>query len=360
MTIRIEERPGRVIGAMVRALAIARGDNPAARAYLEAGGDVHSEAAARVIRAAMGAVSPESLAEALLPAGRDLSALVRSGGSTFARLIALGARRVPFRVRMVEQLDGARAQFVAAGAAAPLSAGAYLAEALPLRKVVAIVSQANEVLRADRNIVDSVLAGDLGDAVAHATDVEFLDYGLAPSDDGPGGLGYGLAQIASTGSTVAALDSDLGRMQRALSDNGHGLAAAAWLMHSSTLSAMQGMRSGGLHAWPSLHLAQPQLLGRPVLATPAAPMNGSPGQSAIALVDATSVRYADDDGMDIAVSRYAALRLDDAPAADATTGAGEQVTSMFQTDAFAVRATKFVNWRMGRSSGIVTLTGVTI
>lgn len=358
--VRLEERPGRVIGAMVRALALSRGDNVAAAAYLMAADDAPSASAARVIKSSIGAVSPEALASALLPAGRDLSALVRSGGSAFARLVALGARRVPFRVRLVEQTAGARAQFVGAGAAAPLSSGGYLAEALPVRKVVALVAQVAELLRADRNLVDGVLAGDLSDAVAHAMDTELLDFALPPTDDGPGGLGYGLAQIASSGSTVAAIDSDLGRAQRALTDNGHSLAAAAWLMHSSTLSAMQAMRSGGLHAWPSLHLATPQLLGRPVLATPAAPMAGSPDQSAIALVDASSVRFADDDGIDIAVTKYATLRMDDAPTADANTGAGENVTSLYQTDSFAVRATRFVNWRMGRSSGIVTLTGVTI
>lgn len=351
---------GRLAGTLIRALAVARGQRAAALAYLEADPSSHATAARAMLKAAVGATSTEDVGLAMSGAGRDLAALTRAGGRSFLTMLqALGARRVPPRCALIEQAAGASAAFAAPGEALPVSAGAFDRDGLTPRRVGGLVVQADELLRADPTIVDAILAADLADALAFATDAALLDVAAMPSDAEPGGLAYASPTFPVAGTATADLDAGFTALQRSLTDAGHTLANAIWAMPAGTLSALQQRRdSSGAYAWPTLHAVQPTLLGRPVFGTPAVPLHGSPRMASIALVDATSVRYADDDRLAVDVARHAALELSDAPSAHADDGTGAAMTSLFQLDAFAVRAVRFVAWRLGRSTGAATLVGV--
>lgn len=351
---------GLLAGCLIRALAVARGQRSAATAYLEADPTAHAAAARAMLRAAVGQTLPEDVGLAMSGAGRDLAALTRTGGrSMLAALQALGARRVPPRCALIEQGAGAAAAFASPGEALPVSAGSYDREGLTPRRVGALVVQADALLRADPLVADVILAADLADALALAIDTALLDVAAMPTDASPGGLAYASPTFPAAGSATADIDAGLAALQRSLTESGHGLGRTIWAMHASTFAALQQRRdSSGAHAWPTLHEPQPTLLGRPVLATPAVPRHGSPGTSSIALIDAASVRYTDDDRLAIDVSRQAALQMDSAPAGSAADDTGTPMTSLFQVDCFAVRGVRFVAWRLGRASAAATLVGV--
>jgi hypothetical protein len=346
----------RTIGCVVRALALNAGRAGAAASYLAASGG--PQRGVELLRAAVGATSSENLSQALKPAGRSIGDLIRSGASLYSALLRAGARRVLARVRYVEQGAGARAAFLAPGQPAPLSSGAYEAGGLTPIRLVALLVRSNEVLRADPE-ADAALGADLADAVALGVDVELLQHGTAPGIGTPGGIGNGAAVIAAGAGTVAGIDDGLRQVLQAVYNSGGTPSSTVLALNPSLLALMQNTRSSGQHAWPTLNQSRPTLAGCLVVPTAGQQWGGSPGAGAITAIDARQARFTDSDELLIDTSEGAAIEQSDAPSMDGNTGTGASVVSMFQTDATAIRATKFLAWR-AHSASVATLTGVAL
>ena len=76
----------------------------------------------------------------------------------------------------------------------------------------------NELLQSSAPTAESILSRDLAAAVVSALDLAFLDHtsgGVAGAK--PAGIAYGTTPMASSGSTLSAIDSDFGLMIQALS-----------------------------------------------------------------------------------------------------------------------------------------------
>ena len=68
------------------------------------------------------------------------------------------------------------------------------------------------------------------------------------------------------------------------------------------------------------------------------------------LVNASGIDYADNSLLQLSISTEASLQLNSAPSAGA-----QQLVSLFQINAAAVRLTKFANWQRRRATAVAVL-----
>lgn len=345
-----------LIGPFIHGLAIAGGDRSEAAAYLSGQPGAEAAQAARIIKAAVGALAPSDVASASKAIGIELGSLVR--GRSIISAIP-GQRPAPFRVRVFEQNSGARAVFLAPGQPAPVhTLGFDAPQPLAPAKIATICVQSGELFRAAPALADSIAPADLAAACAAGADAVFLDHTAAPTDDTPGGIGYACLAYESAGSTAAAIDGDLRKMLAALTTVGHSLRTGCWLAHARTAAYLSTLRSGDVAAYPGARADGGTLLGLPLLASPDVPVAGSPGTTTLTLLVGDQVRIADDGTAAIDVSRATSLQMNDAPTQNALTGGGTSMVSLYQSGGVAIMATRWQNWRLARSDAAVVLENV--
>lgn len=135
------------------------------------------------------------------------------------------------------------------------------------------------------------------------------------------------------------------------------LTAAHWIVHPRTATALSLMRgSGGAPAFPNINArGGGTLLGLPVVVSGnVSVIAGSPDETSIFLIDADGVALADDNAADFEVARHASIVMDDAPEAGA-----QQLLSLWQAGLAALRAQRWINWKVRRPSIAAVLSGVT-
>jgi hypothetical protein len=114
--------------------------------------------------------------------------------------------------------------------------------------------------------------------------------------------------IPSTGSTAAAIDTDLGTALDALSAAGSDFATAAWIANPKAASYLARLGdASGARAYPTVTVLGGTLFGLPVLVSGAVPRFDSPTTSFNDLLDGASVLVVDDDRTDFSVSTAGAV-----------------------------------------------------
>ena len=94
-------------------------------------------------------------------------------------------------------------------------------------------------------------------------------------------------------------------------------------------------------------------LGYPAIVSQSALMTDSPsGGNLLIFLVPSEIMLADDGGVDIEVSGEASIQMSDTPNNDATSGTGQSLVSMFQTDSVAIRAIRHVNWGKRRTGAV--------
>ncbi|MBX3664974.1 MAG: phage major capsid protein [Burkholderiales bacterium] len=344
---------GLTAARFAKALAIARGDLPAAHAYAESQNWRNTPDVAKALKAAVTAVSTEEGAALLRDVGFDFAEFLRPQ-TIVGRLT--GLRRVPFNVKMLAQVGGTSANWVGEASPKPVTAASFDTDALPLAKVAAIAVITEELARSSAPSAESVLSRDLGAAGAQALDRAFID----PANSGvsgvkPAAVTHGAPQFPSTGATADAIDDDLAALIQTLTDAGSDLTFAAWIMRPQTAVYLSRLRSGGALAYPGITVKGGTLLGLPVIVSGNVPTSDESGNaSSITLVDAAQVAIADDGDSALSVAAHASLQMD----SDPETGA-QQLVSLWQRNLIALRVERAVNWKRRHANVAAVLTGVT-
>ena len=290
------------------------------------------------------------------PVALDLAVLVRPM-SIIGRM--RGVRQLPFNHRLVGFSTAARAYWRRPGSAIPVTDAGFNSPADLDRKTVgAILIAPNEALESANPMVERQLIADLSAAVASAMDAAFVDATNAGSDSTPAAITRAGTIAASTGTTVAAIDSDLAGMVSALLAGGSTLQSAAWVLHPRTafyLSRLRGSDGGPIH--PRITALGGDLFGLPVLVSAGVPLVGANTQ--IALIDGDGIALGDEDEgrIELAVSGSIEMNSDptgniNAPSAPST------VVSMFQTESTAIKIVRSMNWLPRRPIVAATLTAV--
>ena len=342
---------------IVRAMMVAKGDPMAAYAFADAKPHWanHPEIRETLEKAITAPMSTASDAASLWSrVGRQVSDALQPL-TIFGRLQSQ-MRRLPFRTRVIFSADSTEARFVGeattgAGSAAtstPITKlsfsedGTFAAANLDFAKLSLIAVHTAELARVGPKGTDEHIAGELLRSLIKGLDTQFVDPSrlFDAAREAPASVTSAGTVIDSTGSTLAAIDNDLGLMVNALVDAGMPLTSAHWVMSPITASSLARLRgSSGAPAFPGIGANGGELLGLPVLCSAACAAAGSPGERFLALIEASEISYADDSGASIEYTTQADLEMSDGPTGTATT-----LRSLWQSDLAACRVTKFVNW----------------
>lgn len=275
-----------------------------------------------------------------------------------------GVRRMPFGSRMIGLSAATRAHWVKPGNAIPVSGSAFTAPNEIHRKAVAAIMVASDdLLRSADPQVEQALVADLVGATVAALDEAFIDVANAGTDATPTSITYGGPSTASTGSDLDAIRFDLKGLVATLVDGGANLMRASWVMHPRTATHLAALRGGacGAPAFPDIGVNGGTLLGLPAIVSASVPVTAdTSAETTITLIDADGVLLVDDGEADISLAKHATLEMDSEPTGDATTPTAQSKhrVSLFQSDATAIKALRYLNWLPRRTTVAATLTGV--
>lgn len=345
------------LGVVTRGIAMARlakakysgRSSPlAAQSFAESQNWTDTPGVAWVLRAAVNPMTSVSGA-ALLDVGREFSEYVRPS-TLIGRL--RGFRRVPLRTRLLNGTGGTTANWVGETQLKPVSAGAFDSLQLDPLKVVGVAVVTQELLRMSSPDADNILQNDLRDAVAMAADVAFVD----PDNAGtpgvtPPSISNGVTPIPSSGSDAEAIQTDIKAAIGQLVAAGSTLVNAVWIM-SPRVAVALNLKGFGMGSAAGINALGGELAGLPVY-TSEHVLPGATGDY-IVLVDLSKVAIGDDGDSDVEVNTQGAVQMSDTPVNDASA----VLISLWQANCAAIKAERYLNWKLLRAGFVAVISGV--
>ena len=241
--------------------------------------------------------------------------------------------RVPLRTRVSIVTTAAAGALVGQGDPKPLTKLALADQQLALRKVVSIVAVTEELVRSVEAAALALIENELRRAVATKSDETFLDI-LAQTT--------GIASAASTGMSAAQFAADLASALDSLS---YGADARLYLvLPPAAAKVVAFLRDANGTLYPDMTVSGGTIAGIKVVVSNAA-------TDAI-LFDASQIA-ANSDTIVIDASSQASIQLDDSPTSP------QKMTSLFQSNMRAMRATRFFGAEVLRPEAVAVITGVT-
>ncbi len=311
--------PGRLAGQYCRALIVAKGDPGGAAGWSTGRG--FPDAVARA------AVASHDRDNTDLISIRADFAAVLAAVSAVDRLS--GGRLSPFDTRGVLSTGGASAAWLLENRPIPLStAPLVVGGVLTATRVAGLSVVTSELARS--TVAEEAILGSLIDAIVRAVDSAFLD----PLNFGPDTSPSTSAAPASPLAGLSAL-ANPAAVLATVAAAGTSLLRAAWVTDASTLAKLATMTVGAdpTPVYPGVSALGGRIYGIPVIV---APGGNPPGQ--LALFDADYIRFAAD-LPELETSRSATLQFETEP-----TNGPTAATSLFQSNAIALRATQFRAW----------------
>jgi HK97 family phage major capsid protein len=269
--------------------------------------------------------------------------------------------RVPFLSRLGRQLTGVTGSFVGEGAPKPIQKQTYDNVTLGYAKVAVIVVLSDEGARFGTIDVQMRARDDMIKGIAQYIDKRFMD----PSYSGvanvsPASITYAATRLQASGTTLAAIDTDVRAMMVPFTTSDVDPSSAVWVMSAGVALRLALKRNAyDEPAFPGMQMAiasgKGEWYGLPVLVSNSMVSSGSPGENQIALVTQEEVSLADDGNVAIDMSSEASVQMNDAPSAGA-----QSLVSLWQNNLLGIRAEQYINWGARRPSnlGIMLLENV--
>lgn len=264
--------------------------------------------------------------------------------------------QVPFNVRIPRQTAGTSGTFVGEGKPAPVKKLDFDNITLPWAKASTICVITAELARMSNPSAEALVRRDLIDGVSQYLDRRFIDpiySGVA--NVSPASISYGVTARQASGSTLAAIDDDVGYLMRQFTANELSLQTGVWVMSPSTAINLSLMRTNqDVRAFPDINMNGGTWYGLPVVTSNNVVASGSPNDTQIFLIDQREVLLADDGQMMLDVSTEASLQMDDAPSDGATS-----LVSLWQNGMLGVKVDRWIYWTKRRSAAVQYIDNVT-
>ena len=263
-------------------------------------------------------------------------------------------RRVPFNIRIGSLTSGTTGYWVGQGKPIPLSKGATGSMSLGITKAAGMSAYDDEILKSSSPSIEVMLRDDLAKAVAQTVDVSFID----PNNGGvtnvtPASVLYGVTPISASGTNAAAVAADIASVFAASIAANLDPMSGVWVMSPTTALKLSLMLTvNGTPQYPGISIKGGTWQGLPVVVSPNAVIAGSPQfGNMIVLLLQNEILVADDGGVDIQISNETAIEMLDNPTnASTPTVTATAMVSMFQTQSWAIKAVRYVNWTKRRSA----------
>jgi HK97 family phage major capsid protein/HK97 family phage prohead protease len=265
-----------------------------------------------------------------------------------------GLRRIPFNVRIGGTSSGTSSAWVGEGTPIAASAMAFTSVTLGHSKAASLVVMTRELATMSNPQAEMVVRDDILSTMTKFADQQFIDPAIAASANvSPASITNGAASIASSGSTVAAIYTDVSALKKLFIAAELDMAGCVWVMKPATALDLSMKRtSQDIAIFPDITMDGGTWFGLPVVTSNSVPGSVS-GGSIIALVKADEVYFADDGGITMDYTTEASVQMLTNP----STGA-QSLVSLFQNDLVGLRAVREMNWQRRRSTGVVYLDGV--
>ena len=256
-----------------------------------------------------------------------------------------GLYEVPFNVNVPAQTAGGTVNWVGELKPKPVSAMAFAMESLGFNKVAAIVVLSQELVRFSNPKAEQVVRNSLVRDIAAYLDGQFINPAIAAV------AGVNPASITNGAPTAAASTNPLADIMGLVNHfvtNNIPIDNLAFIMSpSNALSLSFRTNLDGSPEFPGVGVNGGTYKGLQFVTSNTA------GTNVVALAPGY-IMLADDGGVTIDASTEASLQMDSAPASppDATT----VYASMFQMNAVALRAERYITWKRVGANTVKYLT----
>lgn len=336
---------GLTFSRFAKAIAVARGDLLAAAEFADA--KWPGSAVAFATKTAVSAMStgnsgglgaPRAIVDDFLELMRPRSLIDR----------IVGWRRVPMNTSILQFTGDATAYVTPEGGPKPIAKFDLARVTLVPQKGSAIVVVTDETLKRSDGLAELSLGTELARALGAQLDRRAFNPNFGDS------IAAGGTVLDSSGSSLAAIDSDLRAMLAIFATADAALDTAVWIMSPTTAGYLATLRgTAGAAAYPEIGIRGGKLLGAPVYVSSALIAAGSPAEGAIVLVDPTQVLVADEGQADVQLARSASIQLSDSPTDSATS-----TVSLWQSNLVALRAERWLSWKCTSASAAAVLDNV--
>lgn len=266
-----------------------------------------------------------------------------------------GLTQVPFNVRMSGADSGTSANWVGQGVPIPVSAMNTIEVTLGIAKAAGLVVLTEELVRSSQPSAELMVRNDMAATIAQFLDRQFTDPGYAAvTNVSPASITNGVTATAPTGVTAATLRTDIQTLFGNWIANNVDPTGGVFIMSPVIALAISLMRTTlDAPEFPGLTMQGGTFFGLPVVVSNNANIEGSPASGdMIILVNAKDILMADDGQLTIDASREASIQMLDNPTNNAAAGTATTMVSMWQTNAVAIKAVRFINWAKKRSNAV--------
>lgn len=260
-----------------------------------------------------------------------------------------GIRRVPFNIRIPRQTAGISGAFVGEGLPIPVQKPGFDSITMTWAKASTIVALTVELVQNSNPSAEALVRQDLADGIAAFLDKRFID----PTYSGvanvsPASVSNGVTSRQASGTTLAAIDADVGYVMNQFAASELGLSNGIWIMPPATAITLSLMRnSQGYQAFPTLGMNGGTWYGLPAITSNNVVSAGSPGEQQIFLVAQNEILLSDDGQITIDLSTEASVQMDSAPSAGA-----QSLVSFWQDGLVGLKVNRWINWAKRRSAAV--------
>lgn len=260
----------------------------------------------------------------------------------------LPLRQIPANVTIKGQDGTATGYWVGESKPIPVSKADFSTVSLTPLKVAALAVVSNELLRDSSPAAEMLIRDALVDASSQRVDTTFLSTIAASAGVSPAGLLNGVTPSLSSGTDAAAVRTDVKALYRNFITN-KNIGGLQWVMNPAQAKAISLMvNSLGQTEFPGLNATGGELLGDPVVT------GDNVEGSFLILLKPSDIYRIGDTGVEVSMSREAAIEQNSAPtgATDTPVGVSQAWTSMFQSESTAIKVVRSINFAKRRSTAV--------
>jgi HK97 family phage major capsid protein len=247
---------------------------------------------------------------------------------------------VPFSSSVPIQISGGTYGWVGEGGPKPVGSLQFTSGALTTAKSAGITVISDELVRAGTPAAETVVRNDLVKGIAGHIDSQLVDPTVAAvSGVNPGSITNLAPSIGSAGTSAANALTDAKALLAAFFSVNPDPGAAYWIMSPRTASALAIASNS-----QTLTVSGGTFLGLPAVVSQSA-------GARLIVVDAAALLVADDNEMDISLSRQANVEMSTVPTSPAT--ASTVTISLWQHGLLGVRTERVINWKLARANACV-------
>jgi HK97 family phage major capsid protein/HK97 family phage prohead protease len=267
-------------------------------------------------------------------------------GTTYPKL-----RGVPFNTRVTGFSAGLTANWVGEGLPATLSKATSYTTSLTWSKLAALAVLTKEEIRFSNPSAEAKVRDDLAAAMVAKQDKDFIDPSKAASANvSPSSITYQTAPVLTTGTTAAALRTDLATLIATFATLNMSPDDIVLIMNTiDALNISLMITSLGNPVFPGLTMQGGNLLGFPVITTTQCTSIGSPVSNIIVAVKASEIYLADDGVVTVDASDQASVEMVDSSSQSGVSGTGASLVSFWQSGLLGLKATREINWKLRRT-----------